>query len=215
MTSLVKTSCGSNLTEPIGEITINTSNITVTRMENDCIWNIEVRPGKRIKFKMSFPRPPQDNNKCKTYALIRDGIDENAPYLGSGRVCKPSDISNELITTSNRAYVKYHFYKDLRILSSNRNNIVWSLIYEEYNECGGEIRLTKFNRAENVTTPNYPNIPNPNTECIWVIIAPPGDTIQMQFIGRFDLSFSKKDQEYVQLRDGSTELSKDLGKYSR
>lgn len=212
MTSLVKTACGSNLTDPIGEIKVDLENRT--RFRSECVWHIEVRPGKRIKFIFDFDSYSDDLNTCETYALIKDGIDDNAPYLGSGRICKYRDVTNDLITTSNRAYVKYHFGKTIGYFMKPKN-LTWKLQYEEYSDCGGEVRLTKFHSAENITTPNYPNIPTANTECTWIIIAPPGETIQVSFVEKFDLNFGKCAKEFVQLRDGSTELSRELGRYCR
>lgn len=215
MTALVKTTCGSNLTDPFGHITVDLENITTKRAETECVWHIEARPGKRIKFNFNFSEETffQNSDSCETYALLKDGIDENAPYLGSGRICKYTDGLKELITTSNRAYIKYHFGRRMKDRLTH-TLLTWDLQYEEYSDCGGEVRLTKF-QNENITTPNYPNIPNANTECVWIIIAPPGETIQMSFVERFDLNFVKCSKEYVQLRDGSTELSRELGKFCR
>lgn len=213
---MVKTTCGSNLTDPIGEITVDFGNVTTNRVETECVWHIEVRAGKRIKFMFNFSNEyfSEDSNTCQTYALLKDGLDEKAPYVGPGRICKFQDTMQDLITTGNRAYVKYHFEKRLRDRSAP-SLLTWNLQYEEYSDCGGEVRLTKFHPAENITTPNYPNIPNANTECVWIIIAPPGETIQMSFIEKFDLNFIMCSKEYVQLRDGSTELSKELGRFCR
>ncbi|KAL5273336.1 hypothetical protein ACFFRR_000221 [Megaselia abdita] len=213
MTSLVKTTCGSNLTDPIGEILVDLQNATVRRIEKECVWHIEVRPSRRIKFMFNFTEDSFSKD-CETYALLKDGLDENAPYLGSGRICKREDALKDLITTGNRAYVKYHFDRSLNDRLAKKF-LTWTLQYEEYNDCGGEVRLTKFHPAENITTPNYPNIPNANTECVWIIIAPPSEIIQVSFVENFDLNFIKCSKEYVQLRDGSTELSKDLGRFCR
>lgn len=215
MTSAVKTTCGSNLTDSIGQITFDLQNITTVRIETDCVWHIEVRPGKRIKFEFDFSEEalPKESADCEVYALLKDGLDENAPYLGSGKICSYEHSLKNMITTGNRAYVKYHF-KSMRDRSLGKH-LTWSLQYEEYSDCGGEVRLTKYHPAENITTPNYPNIPNANTECVWVIIAPPGETIQLSFVDRFDLNFIKCSMEYVQIRDGSTELSRPLGQYCR
>lgn len=59
-------------------------------------------------------------------------------------------------------------------------------------DCGGIIKLTSSTSQEKFTTPNYPNIPPPYSECFWTIEAEPGERISIHFIDRFDLTNSAK-----------------------
>lgn len=57
-------------------------------------------------------------------------------------------------------------------------------------DCSREIRLLDVGAVERIATPNHPNIPNPHTECVWLVTAPPGHRVRMDFDGRFDVSSS-------------------------
>lgn len=52
--------------------------------------------------------------------------------------------------------------------------------------------LNNLYKTTNISSPNYPDIPPPHTECIWVISGPPGESLQIDFIDRFDLTYSKE-----------------------
>ncbi|XP_071057045.1 cubilin homolog [Onthophagus taurus] len=81
-------------------------------------------------------------------------------------------------------------------------------------DCGGKLILTEFENSTIINSPNYPNIPQPHIECIWIIRAPPGESIRFDFLERFDLtnSINCKD-EYVELRDGAAVTSKLIGRF--
>lgn len=53
--------------------------------------------------------------------------------------------------------------------------------------CGGQIRLIESDRQVEIMSPNHPNMPPPNSECIWFVIAPSEHRIQVDFVERFDL----------------------------
>ena len=58
----------------------------------------------------------------------------------------------------------------------------FSLAYREVSDgCGGNLVLTDSDTELDVTSPRYPNAPAPNTECAWVVIAPAGKRIHVQF----------------------------------
>lgn len=69
----------------------------------------------------------------------------------------------------------------------------FKLAYKELSlACGGHITLTHLYNNTEISSPNYPNIPTPYTECIWIIYAPPGETLQIDFLERFDVTISTK-----------------------
>ena len=47
------------------------------------------------------------------------------------------------------------------------------------NGCGGSILLSPAAPEAAVQSPGYPNAPPTRTECIWVVVAPPGERIHM------------------------------------
>lgn len=57
-------------------------------------------------------------------------------------------------------------------------------------KCGGDYVLT--GKDLEISSPNYPNIPPPFTECTWKIMAASKERISIHFIERFDLSYSVK-----------------------
>lgn len=90
----------------------------------------------------------------------------------------------------------------------------FTLRYEEVTfDCGGTIIFNGENSTI-INTPNYPNIPHPHIECVWTVIVPSGELIQVDFIERFDVTNSKEcDQEYVEIRDGGTANGNVIGKF--
>lgn len=56
----------------------------------------------------------------------------------------------------------------------------------------------------NISSPNYPEIPNPHIECEWIIRAPHGEAITITFLERFDLQPTRNcEKEGVELHDGN------------
>ncbi|ENN74285.1 hypothetical protein YQE_09257, partial [Dendroctonus ponderosae] len=88
--------------------------------------------------------------------------------------------------------------------------------------CGGSIRLGAED-SYTIQSPNYPNVPQPHTECIWIIRGPPGTSLQVEFEERFDISDEPSTEtdrhdglcgtDYVELRDGATEIADVIGTY--
>lgn len=213
--SLITTKCGAELSERRGFVNITELKGSLVNYQQDCIWTIKVRQGRRIR--LTFPdfwlRNPNTENNCKTYFLVRNGIAEDSPFLGKGKYCD-NDITDVLETSSNRAYIKF----------SRSGYPVYraSFHYEEISpECSKEIILSenyKWDRTQTISTPNYPNIPNPHSECVWKIIAPLHKIITLDFFGDYDLIPVNSDSkmcelEYVQINDGGTEMAPVIGRY--
>lgn len=202
--------CGGVMTEPNGIINGHTGSAIIYTNIMNCTWNIRVKPGRKIQFEFTEMKlPANPNGGCDGYVSIRDGIDEHSPYLGNGRFCEATAKSNLPLTTSHRAFVIFSF--------TQLDHLQWELSYKEIGEdCGDTIWLTKENKEINITTPNYPNIPQPHTECTWIINGPFDETLQLEFIDLFDLLPNEDcPEEYVEIRDGSTYLSPKIGRYCR
>ncbi|XP_013116992.2 cubilin homolog [Stomoxys calcitrans] len=198
----VYTKCGSNLTQPVGFI-----KIPKIMVDEECLWHITAKPGRRILLQLNFA-PQTTLGQCDEYALIYDGLDEHAAYLGPGKICYPSNVTEyRLNSTTNYVTIKYQLKWSPMLLGR------WNLTYREYSDCNEEYRLIPEASVINVTSPNYPNVPQPHTECEWRVMAPAGELIQIKFIERFDMNAKFCDKEFVELIDGATLLGRKLGKF--
>ncbi|XP_073838257.1 cubilin [Musca autumnalis] len=211
-TSLITTKCGSELTGRSGFV-----NITLDRSSSyntECVWSIRVRQGRRIRlqFPDSLLQGQYSPGNCNVFFLVRNGIDEDSPFLGKGKYCE-NNITDILETSSNRAYIKFS--------RSGFPGYRASFRYEEISqECSREIVLQNDykNVEQMIMSPNYPNIPNPHTECIWKVRAPLHSVITLDFLGDFDLAPGSGEGktcelEYVQVNDGNSELAPMMGRY--
>lgn len=58
--------------------------------------------------------------------------------------------------------------------------------------CGNSITLSPYGQSFAVIeSPNYPNVPKSHIECDWIIHAPPGEILRVDFEDRFDLTPAK------------------------
>ncbi|KAJ8923869.1 hypothetical protein NQ315_010451 [Exocentrus adspersus] len=194
--------CGGSMVGPTGYI----YSTNVTTYGSNCQWNVTVRSGKTIKVTFEELNIPHDSSKgCNNYLMLRNGKYPDSPLLGNGKYCGTS-IPQPLNTTGNHLFVKYNgppIFKGYRIK------------YQEISaECGGEVILSYLDNSTEINSPNYPNIPFPHSECSWIIRGPPGESLRIDFEERFDLTYTKEcDVEYVEVRDGGTQLSPIIGRY--
>lgn len=197
--------CGGVFTQSDGIIEFDTMKNPGLRTQN-CMYNITVGRGRKIKFEFLELNIRNLSGGCDSYVMIRNGRDETAPYLGTGQYC--ADKSVEIpMTSSNRAFVKYQ--------SMSLYRSVFKLRYSEVqHECGEQITLSSLYPSSIISTPNYPNIPNPHIECIWTIIAPAGEEVRIDFLERFDLMVGNPcEKEFVELREGSTTAANVIGTF--
>ncbi|GAB0086814.1 Cubilin [Sergentomyia squamirostris] len=204
--------CGGYLTDPVGQISAGLRlpfMQPIQRFTTVCIWEIHVRQGRTIHFEFdqfSFPKA-RDSSICEGYVLFKNGGSDDSPLLGDGKYCGDERIPEIPDTISNRAYIKFD------VGGNHRSH--FSLTYREVSQgCGGPIHLTEFANNTVITSPNYPNIPHPHTECIWIVFAPNGESLKLDFEDRFDLFRSPGCvKEYVELRNGGTKNSEVIGNF--
>lgn len=225
--SFLRTVCGSELTASQGLVNITDMGQQRHINPSDCVWTIRVRQGRRIRItfvesQLNLPRP-SNSVDCPTFFVVRNGFAEDSPFLGHGKYCE-NNITDVLETTSNRAYIKFHFRNFGKYRAAFR--------YEEIsNACSNHIVLPDPLLADSfhieepvIKSPNYPNLPNPHSECVWRISAPLEHRIALEFFGDFNLSppsgTDKDDDkengcsdEFVQVNDGTTELMPELGRF--
>jgi CUB domain. len=58
--------------------------------------------------------------------------------------------------------------------------------------CGGRVLLSANDISTVIMSPHYPNVPPPHTECEWVIMAPAGERLHLEFVDRFDVTSSQE-----------------------
>uniref|UniRef100_A0A1Y1LNZ2 Cubilin n=1 Tax=Photinus pyralis TaxID=7054 RepID=A0A1Y1LNZ2_PHOPY len=193
----IRNLCGSSLSGPNGVISINTTEFTyfVT-----CEWNVSVQPGKTIhvQFLELNLQGASTHEPCGGYLLLKNGHYPESPNLGIGKYCDDTN-PGILNTTGNQLYVKYLGYPGQG----------FKLLYKEAsNNCGGTIALSKYYNTTTISSPNYPNIPPSFSECFWIIIAPQGESLRVDFVERFDLTLSQDcTKAAVEVRDGGSKFS--------
>lgn len=202
--AVVQSACGANMTGSVG--TINSTYLRQPQANQFCEWHFEVRPGRLIDIRIDYQDRP-NNSSSKMYGLIYDGLDTAAPLLG--KFC--NQCNKQFRTNGQHATIRY-FFSTGRFGGARPN---WTLTYREFRECDSDVRLTEQASNYVITTPGYPYYPHPHTDCTWTIIAPAGEIIAANFVDNFGLSERHCDQEFVELYDGTTTLSRRLLKTCR
>ncbi|XP_043479110.1 cubilin-like isoform X2 [Leptopilina heterotoma] len=204
--AVVYRECGGQLKGPTGIIQYDNSSYYAVHSLR-CEWNVTVRPGRTIEVKfLELEMMNKDPKVCnRNFIMLKNGESAFSPLLGEGKYCGDS-LPSSLMTTTNKLYVKAVW------LASSAK---FKLSYREVGmDCGGQLILSGENSSVEFSTPNYPNVPPPYTECIWTLLAPAGKRLSIHFINAFDLTDSANcEKEYVEIRDGGTESSKILGRF--
>ncbi|CAG9759987.1 unnamed protein product [Ceutorhynchus assimilis] len=194
--------CGGTLTEPNGVITFDSDHAHGWT----CQWNISVRTGRTIKLHFEeFDLSASNANSCRSFVIVRNGKFPDSPFLGIGKFCGP-EAPPDMESSSNHLYIKYSGTVRLK---------GFKLKYSEVSfDCDSNIRLSSEETSVEITSPNYPNIPQAHSECTWIIRAPSGESLRVDFLERFDISTNSKcTTDYLELRDGGTTLSPLIGRY--
>ncbi|XP_067326675.1 cubilin [Anolis sagrei] len=170
----------------------------------NCSWHILVTTGLIIG--VHFEQPFQVLNEDAScshgdYVELRNGPDLSAPPLGlsgtNGRFCGSVSFSS-VYTTDNQLFV--HFSSD-----SSHGGKGFKLKYEAKGlACGGNVYISENSPSGFISSPNYPGNYPPHTDCVWKIIAPYGEAVELQFQDPFDIQPSSNcTLSYLELRDGA------------
>lgn len=213
--AVARVMCGGQLSGPSGSLTMNMTLADSTFIGQSCDWLIKVREGRTIRFHFRSLRLDRtDASHCETFLLLRNGHTDTSPYLGNGQYCGALAPEEPLQTSANVAFVQFVKGRQTRLDD-------FAVDYEEVStECGGTLALNEpttgggGNTSLIVQSPNYPNIPNAFSECVWTVMAPHGQVLRIDFVDQFELLASPGcTQELVELRDGSTQRSPLIGTF--
>ncbi|KAK4871991.1 hypothetical protein RN001_016115 [Aquatica leii] len=201
----IRSMCGGSLYDTDGIIAVNATEFKYIGL---CEWNVTVSVGRtiRVEFLELNLNDKSKDASCENYLLLKNGHFPHSPILGIGKYCN-NVIPEPLNTTGNHLYVKYFGYPG--------NVSGFTLSYKEMSQnCGGLITLSQRLNETIISSPNYPNIPSSFTECYWTIRAPPGDSLRVDFIERFDVTISLDcTKAAVELRDGGSKFSPLIGQF--
>ncbi|CAK1552576.1 unnamed protein product [Leptosia nina] len=211
----VTSQCGGVLLKESGVIEL-TKQDRAKILDNNirCNWTVHVRPGRTVKLFFEHFNIT-NSNECNEYVMIRNGESYQSPLLGIGKYCGYSHESREVLeSSSSTVYVSYVLNRNLiNIDGSSFHN--FKLRYEEKNiECGITSTLDSDHKWEIISSPNYPSVPMPYSECIWVFTGPPGEILRVDFIDRFDVDkVGECKDESIELHNGGSALAPLLGVY--
>lgn len=210
--AVVALDCGGLFTGQNGQITneMTLSNRSIHWMNATCTYQIHVNRGRTIQFEFDkLKLAKNDDGSCNSYFIIRNGIHDDSPFLGTGKYC--SGTPNIPVTSGNKAIVQYIANPIFR----RTNEFILKYSQVEH-DCGGTLILDRNRNSIEISSPNYPNIPNPHIECVWRVTAPNGELLKMEFIERFDLTKSRNcPDEYVEIHEGATSTAPIVGRFCR
>lgn len=202
--------CGGVLSGPNGEITngMTFANRSVYWMNSTCTYTVTVARGRTIQFEFEKLKLAKNNDgSCNSYIIIRNGIHDDSPFLGTGKYC--SGTTSIPLTSGNKAIVQYVASPIFR----RTNNFILTYSQVEHS-CGGRHILNHNENSVEISSPNYPNIPSAHIECVWRVTAPNGELLKMEFLDRFDLTRKRGClNEYVEVHEGTTSNAPVIDRY--
>ncbi|XP_049633697.1 cubilin [Suncus etruscus] len=208
----VHKSCGGYLHANRGIITSPKYPETYTPDLN-CSWHVLVPSGSTIAvhFEQPFQIPNMDSSCSQgDYLVLKNGPDIYSPPLGphggNGRFCGDRP-SSTLFTSDNEMFVQF-------ISDHTNGGQGFKIKYEAQSlSCGGTIYIHDEESAGYVTSPNHPNNYPQHADCIWLITAPPGKLIKLQFEDQFSIEVTPNcTSNYLELRDGALPNARILSK---
>ncbi|KAM6162076.1 cubilin isoform 2-T2 [Erethizon dorsatum] len=180
----------------------------------NCSWHVLVQPGLIIAVHFEQPFQIQSGDSfCNQgdYLVLKNGPDIYSPPLGTqgrnGHFCG-SHPPSTLFTSDNQMLVQF-------ISDNNNEEQGFKIRYEAKSlACGGNIYIHGADSTGYVTSPNYPNNYPPNADCVWIVSAPPGKSVRLQFEDQFDIDVTPNCvSSYLELRDGGGSWAPVLSKF--
>uniref|UniRef100_A0A8B9TKW5 Cubilin n=1 Tax=Anas platyrhynchos TaxID=8839 RepID=A0A8B9TKW5_ANAPL len=192
--------CGGELTGTYGSITSPgyPGNYPVNR---DCFWTISTSPGLLITFAFGTLSLEHHENCSYDHLEIRDGLLPQDPVVG--KYCSTGSPP-PLQTTGPYAWI--HFHSDDSVTDKGFH-IVYTTSPDP--SCGGN-----YTDSEGViTSPFWPNPFINNQQCIYIIRQPEDEKIYLNFTHMELESHSDCSLNYIEVRDGDSEMSSLITKF--
>uniref|UniRef100_A0A8C5UZ61 Cubilin n=1 Tax=Microcebus murinus TaxID=30608 RepID=A0A8C5UZ61_MICMU len=180
----------------------------------NCSWHVLVQSGLTIAVHFEQPfQIPNGDSSCNQgdYLVLKNGPDIYSPPLappgGNGLFCG-SHPSSTLFTSDNEMFVQF--------ISENSNGGQgFKIKYEAKSlACGGNIYIHDADSAGYVTSPDHPDDYPQHADCVWIIAAPQGRSIRLQFEDQFNIGGSPNcTSNFLELRDGVDSNAPILSKF--
>ncbi|XP_059179030.1 cubilin-like isoform X2 [Physella acuta] len=176
-----------------------------------CIWKISVRPGRtiRLTFNQQFDIP--DTNPCANqYLKILNGLTPSSPPLGTQNGTYCGTVAPQILETSSN-YLFVQFVSGSSGLGSG-----FSFTFSEVSlDCSDHIILSHSRPSGLIEPPrnNGSTYYMPNLDCKWVITAPAGERVRLDFDDRFEIQVRDGvcNSYFIELHDGGTISSPTIG----
>uniref|UniRef100_A0A8B9CHJ0 Cubilin n=1 Tax=Anser brachyrhynchus TaxID=132585 RepID=A0A8B9CHJ0_9AVES len=193
--------CGGELTGTYGSITSPgyPGNYPVNR---DCFWTISTSPGLLITFAFGTLSLEHHENCSYDHLEIRDGLLPQDPVVG--KYCSTGSPP-PLQTTGPYAWI--HFHSDDSVTDKGFHIVYTTSLADP--SCGGN-----YTDSEGViTSPFWPNPFINNQQCIYIIRQPEDEKIYLNFTHMELESHSDCSLNYIEVRDGDSEMSSLITKF--
>ncbi|XP_037693302.1 cubilin [Choloepus didactylus] len=166
----------------------------------NCSWHILVQSGLAVAvhFERPFQIPNGDPSCSRGDRLeLRNGPDASAPPLGNGRFCGSRPAST-LFTSDSQMFVRF-------VSGSGGGGQGFRVRYAAQSlACGGNIYVHDAASAGYVASPNHPDHYPQHADCTWVVSAPPGERVRLQFEDQFSIEETPNcTSSFLELRDGA------------
>ncbi|KAJ7379470.1 Bone morphogenetic protein 1 [Desmophyllum pertusum] len=231
--------CGGTLTAPEGNITSPSYPDNYPKNKR-CLWKITGPRGQRISLKFdNFQLEGNGYGVCRyDYVEVKDKDDRVIGKFCGGKIPQTvTSTSNHMWVEFRSDHTQsrggfsavYHADEDE---CQNKNggcqdkcvNTIGSYTCscregfvlqkdkhscKEVNDCGATLTTL----SGEITSPNYPGSYQPNRDCTWKIIVPPGSHLQLNF-QQIDIEDAKKCTfDYVEVLSGTGQQAESLGRY--
>ncbi|XP_043205584.1 cubilin-like [Amphibalanus amphitrite] len=138
---------------------------------SECEWEVRAQPGFRLQLTFTNTFDMETSDDCQNdFVEIWEKVD--GQYLSIGKFCGKT-VPPPILSTRNE--VKIRFKSDANEHNGNGFRLGWStLCGEDFNSTSGSFR-----------SPNYPQNYPDYLNCVYRIMARPGDYVDLSFVDQF------------------------------
>uniref|UniRef100_A0A914ZLL6 CUB domain-containing protein n=1 Tax=Parascaris univalens TaxID=6257 RepID=A0A914ZLL6_PARUN len=194
--------CGGIFTSE-SEIEVNISKLIVDAKIYECTWTITAPIGLRVLFsieKFSIFADPQgcsyENPDFVNELSFYSGT-SNRSGIASKVICESIETTTDYKSHTNELFVKLKLARKLAKPDSTDRILSGKIRFVQPtkgDDCGAVISVG-LSQSISIHSPNYPNPYPKSIECIWLINAPAGHTVQFNLTHYKTLSYHPQRQE--------------------